>query len=116
MEHRITVKNLSNQELWLPLIDSLRLQWAITKESLQHFYVEKGADTPSAHGTHLDSVSDGYHWIGKSSTYAFPTPGEEREIIPAEFVFNAEHPQTGWFAGIEFSGRTRISLERAGST
>ena len=116
VEHRITVKNLGNRELWLPLIDSLRLQWVITKESLQHFYVEKGADTPSAHGTQLENLSDGYHWIGKSSTYAFPAPGEAREIIPAEFVFDAEHPQTGWFAGLEFSGRTRISLKRAGNT
>jgi len=61
VEHRITVKNLGNHELWLPLIDSLRLQWVINKEFLQHFYVEKGADSPSAHGTHLKNLSDGYH-------------------------------------------------------
>jgi hypothetical protein len=116
VEHRITVKNLGTNELWLPLIDSLRIQWVVTNGSLQHFYVEKGANTPSAHGTHLENLSDGYHWTGKSSTYAFPAPGEAREIIPAEFVFDAEQPQAGWFAGIEFSGRTRISLERAGNT
>jgi len=77
---------------------------------------EKGADTPSAQGTYIEAVSEGYHWTGKSSTYAFPIPGEAREIIPAEFVFTPAHPQAGWYAGIEFSGRTRIALDRkAGS-
>lgn len=117
MEHFITVQNLTSQAIWLPLIDSLRLQFACPPtRKIQHFYVEKGADTPSPVGTHLVDVADGYKWTGKSSTYAFPNPGEAREIIPAEFVFDQEGEQRGWFAGIEFSGRTRISLDRSGGT
>jgi hypothetical protein len=114
IEHRITVENLSNQELWLPLIDSLRLDIRVQPgEDPRAFYVEKGADTPSPQGTHLDAVTDGYKWTGASSTYARPRPGEPREIIPAVFVFNNGQPQEGWYAGIEFSGRTRISIERS---
>jgi hypothetical protein len=117
IEHEIKIRNLSAQEIWLPLLDSLRLNFTYPFDtSLRHFYVEKGADTPSAQGTHLDPIDDGYHWTGKSSTYAHPEPGEAREIIPAEFVFTADQAQFGWYTGIEFSGRTRIALDRSGSS
>jgi hypothetical protein len=117
VEHRITVDNLSGQEIWLPMIDSLRLEFqASEKTELRNFYVEKGAGTPSPQGTHLDAVSQGYHWTGTSSTYAHPADGEAREIIPAEYVFTTAPSQQGWYAGIEFSGRTRIMLERSGDS
>ena len=116
IEHRITIQNLSGEEVWLPMIDSLRLRLMYPPASkLRHFYVEKGADTPSSVGTHLEDINDGYNWTGRSSTYAFPQPGEAREIIPAEFVFSTDAPNSGWFAGIEFSGRTRLSLHRTGN-
>jgi len=117
VEHRISIENLSGQELWLPMIDSLSLHWQkLPTSELRHFYVEKGADTPSAQGSHFEQVSDGYNWTGKSSTYAHPIRGEAREIIPVEYVFNASAPSAGWFAGIEFSGRTRITLKREGDS
>ncbi|HEX4320424.1 MAG TPA: glycoside hydrolase family 36 protein, partial [Acidobacteriaceae bacterium] len=127
VEHRIVIENLSGEEMWLPLMESLTVNWQITHgTTLNHFYVEKGADSPSADGAHLKTVADGYRWIGRSSTYARPVPGEEREIIPVEFVYDAADSQTstsmsqagmshaGWFAGIEFSGRTRITLQHDG--
>jgi alpha-galactosidase len=115
VEHRITVDNLSGQEVWLPMIDSLRLDFETSeKTELRNFYVEKGAGSPSSQGTHLDTVAEGYRWTGTSSTYAHPADSEAREIIPAEFVFTVTPSQQGWYAGIEFSGRTRIMLERSG--
>jgi alpha-galactosidase len=115
IEHRIVIENLSGNEIWLPLVDSLSLDWQIPSGvALRHFYVEKGADTPSADGTHLKSVDDGYRWTGLSSTYAHPVAGERREIIPIEFVYDVAAPQMGWYAGIEFSGRTRVDLHRDG--
>ncbi|HXS76151.1 MAG TPA: glycoside hydrolase family 36 protein [Terracidiphilus sp.] len=117
MEHFITVENLGAEETWLPMIDSLRLGIRYgANTAIDQLYVEKGANTPSDVGTHLNTVKNGYRWTGKSSTYALPTPGEPREIIPGEFVFEHDGKQRGWFAGIEFSGRTRISLERKGDT
>jgi hypothetical protein len=113
VEHRITVENLGGNEVWLPLIDSLRLELPCLPEAkLRNLYVEKGADSPSPVGTHIDDVADGYKWTGHSSTYEFPQKGEAREVIPAEFIYGAEPGHAGWFAGIEFSGRTRVSLER----
>jgi hypothetical protein len=115
VEHRVTIENLSGQEVWLPMVDSLAWIGTQPRQSdLRNFYVEKGADTPSAEGTHLEAVTDGYRWTGKSTTYAHPVPGEKREIIPAEFVYATDGAQSGWYAGIEFSGRTRITLERSG--
>ena len=116
IEHSIHIENLTAREVWLPMVDSLRLDWhGVSQSSLRNFYVEKGADTPSAHGIHMDNIVDGYHWIGKSSTYAHPIEGEAREIVPVEIVYNSAGEQAGWYAGIEFSGRTRISLERTGN-
>ncbi len=83
VEHRIQVENLSNQELWLPMVDSLRLNWRINPPSdLRNLYIEKGADTPSAAGTHLETIAENYSWTGKSSTYAHPTPGRSPRNHP----------------------------------
>jgi alpha-galactosidase len=113
IEHRIIIENLGDKEAWLPMIDSLSLDWAISpSDELRNFYVEKGAGTPSAQGTHLDTMAEGYRWTGTSSTYAHPPEGQPREIIPAEIVFSQAQHQLGWYAGIEFSGRTRVRLER----
>jgi alpha-galactosidase len=115
-EHRITIQNQGDKEVWLPLIDSLHLDWQLPASiPLQNFSVEKGADTPSNQGTHLEPVVEGYKWLGRSSTYAHPIPGESREIIPLEIVFSPAAPHAGWYAGIEFSGRTRITLQRSGT-
>ena len=115
VEHHVDIENLAGREVWLPLVDSLGVTWHPPGDpALRHCFVEKGADTPSPRGTHDEPLVDGYRWIGKSSTYAHPMDGEDREIIPAEMVFSPDGPQSGWYAGIEFSGRTRIALERQG--
>lgn len=115
VEHSIQVENLSGHEVWLPMINSIYLDLRVpTNEALQNLYIEKGADRPSAQGTHLDPVVEGYHWTGTSSTYEHVHLGETREIIPAEIVSTSKRPQDGFYSGIEFSGRTRITLERSG--
>ncbi len=122
VEHDVQIVNLSGDEIWLPLVDSLRLNFQVpASAAIKNLYLEKGADTPSAHGTHLDAVMDGYTWMGRSSTYAHPFQNLPREIIPAEIVYQSNprdssqpDKDAGWYAGIEFSGRTRITLERQG--
>jgi hypothetical protein len=117
VEHTIKVENLSGEELWLPMIDSLALNWKITPgQALTNFYVEKGAGSPSDEGTHTEAVNGSYRWSGYSSTYAHPEKDEAREIIPAEIVYADAAPHAGWFAGIEFSGRTRVFLVRDGDS
>ena len=115
LEHRIIVDNLSDGEYWLTPMDSLRLQWRIPADTkLVHFYVDKGGGKPTEVGTHAVSVPARYGWTGWSTTFAHPVPGRPREIIPYEAVFLPGEGQSGWYAGIEFSGRTRLTLQRAG--
>ena len=90
IEHTIKITNLSQQELWLPLVDSLRLDWHLQPDAhIESLYIEKGADAPSEQGTHLDTVAEGYRWIGRSITYAHPMKGQAREIIPAVIVYQS---------------------------
>ncbi|HEY0801536.1 MAG TPA: glycoside hydrolase family 36 protein [Steroidobacteraceae bacterium] len=117
LEHTITIQNLSSEAVWLPLQPSLRFDWEVDpKSALQRFWVEKGADTPSSEGTHLDALRDGDTWQGSSSTYARPTLGQAREMIPYLLVDEPGGDGQGWYVGIEFSGRTRITLQRDGAS
>jgi hypothetical protein len=114
IEHRIRIENRSSAEIWIPLQDSLRFAWRIDPdESLREMYIDKGAGRPTEIGTHQVEISDGYRWIGLSSTYA--TDAAPREIIPWMMVMRSR-VQSGWYAGIEFSGRTRMTLQRDRST
>jgi hypothetical protein len=114
IDHTVNVENLSSDELWMPLIDSLRLDWQVsTAIPLTHFYVEKGADSPSPEGTHVVDISENYRWTGWSTTYAHPVTGRPREIIPYEVIYSKSGTQAGWYAGLEFSGRTHITLNRS---
>jgi alpha-galactosidase len=111
IEHRIRIQNLSQGEIWIPMQDSFRFSWQIDPvENLREMYIDKGAGEPTKVGTHDVNVPVGYQWQGMSSTYATDVP--PREIIPWMMI---ERPQTetGWYAGIEFSGRTRMTLQRS---
>ena len=117
VEHTVLIQNLSGETLWLPLQASLRFDWVIDPRSaLERFWVEKGADTPSAEGTHLDALNDGERWQGRSSTYARPIAGQPREMIPYLLVEEPTGARRGWYIGVEFSGRMRIALEREGAS
>jgi hypothetical protein len=115
LEHRIEITNLDTRELWLPLQTSFRYDWAVpAAQPLKQIYIDKGAGKPSPIGTHQLELSSGYSWEGKSSTYA--TDGEPREIIPWFMVERTGEQGDGWYVGVEFSGRTSLTLERtAGS-
>ena len=111
IEHQIQIQNLSQSEIWMPMQDSFRFSWQVaSSESLREMYIDKGAGEPTKIGTHDVIVPVGYQWQGMSSTYAIDAP--PREIIPWMMV---EHPTTesGWYGGIEFSGRTRMTLQRS---
>ena len=117
IEHTIGIQNLSNESVWLPLLPSFRFDWEVDPNSaLERFWVEKGADAPSSEGTHLDVLHDGDSWQGSSSTYARPTPNQPREMIPYLLVDEPGGARAGWYVGIEWSGRTRITLQRNGAS
>lgn len=110
IEHRTMIRNLTGHELWLPLQPSLFFAWQTGGEPLTTFSVEKGADTPSPWGTHRDPLPAGAYWSGESSSYAIPRAGRPREIVPYVAVERANG--SGFFAGIEFSGKVRLLLSR----
>jgi hypothetical protein len=112
LEHRIRIENLDTREIWIPLQASFRYDWKVPPaERLEQIYIDKGAGKPSPVGTHEIDLTSGYNWEGKSSTYA--SDEEPREIIPWFMVErNGEHGD-GWYVGVEFSGRTSLTLERA---
>jgi hypothetical protein len=117
IEHTTLIQNLSDESVWLPLQPSLRVDWRIERGvALERFWVEKGADAPSAVGTHLDALRDGDAWQGFSSTYARPMPNQPREMIPYVLVDEPGDARRGWYVGIESSARTRITLQRAGAS
>ena len=113
IEHGIQIENLSGTEIWLPMQDSFRFRFPVDGQ-LHHAYVEKGAGKPSNVGTHEVAVPAGYAWTGRSSTYA--RNQDEREVIPFSMVERDDAAHDGWYVGIEFSGRTRIALERDGAS
>jgi alpha-galactosidase len=116
LEHSIHIKNLSGDEVWIPLQSSFRFDWHVSLEQpLERFWVEKGAGTPSTEGTHVDGLRDGATWIGTSSTYAL-AGNQPREMIPYLLVDQAGGDYVGWYIGIEFSGRTRITVQRVGTS
>jgi hypothetical protein len=117
IEHQIRIENLGEKEIWLPFQDSFTFDFAIEKLArLKHLFVEKAADTPSAAGTHDAVLTEGYAWQGFSSTYCHPQKGEAREVIPWFLVERVNAPRDGWYVGIEFSGRTRLTLARKGDS
>ena len=117
LEHTLLIQNLSNESVWFPLQPSFRFDWEVDpKSALERFWVEKGADVPSSEGTHLDALHDGDAWQGTSSTYARPSPDRPREMIPYLLVDAPGGARQGWYVCIEFSGLTRITLQRNGDS
>lgn len=113
LEHTIRIENLGPTEMWLPLQSSFQFSWrSEAGETFENCYVEKGAGKPSDRGTHSEALPVGYKWSGTSSTYAHPKAKEPREIIPWFLVQESGGGHSGWYVGVEFSGRVQLTLER----
>jgi hypothetical protein len=117
LEHSVSIQNLSGEPVDLPLQPSFRFSWQLQPGSaVERFWVEKGADTPSAEGTHLDAMLDGDAWSGYSSTYARPRPNRGREMIPFVLMEEPGGSRRGWYVGVESSARVRITVLRRGGS
>ena len=115
LEHSIQIENRSLREIWIPLQDSFNFHWQVKpNQSLQQLWVDKGAGKAPSIGTHLVDIGDGYRWLGESSTFAHPREDEPREIIPYFLVQPVDESMSGWYLGVEFSGRIALSLQRHG--
>jgi hypothetical protein len=115
IEHRITIENLESTPVAIPLQDSFSFDWSLPSSTeLRHMWIDKGAGKPTAAGTHETAIGDHYAWQGRSSTYAEDGPDASREVIPWILVESAGGAHPGWYVGVEFSGRTRLTLRREG--
>lgn len=115
IEHLIRIRNRSTTDLWISLQATTQMDWVIPKDvPLEQMWVEKGAGGPSNEGVHHNQISDRFEWAGTSSTYAHPSADAQREMIPYLLVQRPDS-KTGWYMGIEFSGRTQIKLQREGN-
>jgi alpha-galactosidase len=111
IEHSIRIENLDSHEIWLPLQDAFDFRFPVAPEvALNGLYIDKGAGKPSDVGTHRVPITPGYLWEGRSSSYA--RDEDEPEIIPWFMVEREDASHDGWYAGIEFSGRTHLTLQR----
>ncbi|MGC2404480.1 MAG: glycoside hydrolase family 36 protein [Acidobacteriaceae bacterium] len=110
VEHSIQIQNLEARELWLPLQDSFAFRFNVAPgQELTEQHIDKGAGKPTEIGTHRDPVAAGYAWEARSSSYA--RDGAD-EVIPWFMLERGDASRDGWYAGIEFSGRTHIILKR----
>jgi hypothetical protein len=121
IEHTVTLTNLEKQAVELPIPDSFSFAWSLDPgmagTGLRHLWIEKGAGKPSSEGTHDVPVGPHYRWLETSSTYAPDVaPGQAREIIPWMLVETNGKRQAGWYLGVLFSGRVRLTLGREGMT
>lgn len=119
IEHHVRIENLEHREVWIPVQPSFTFRFRVgAQPSFEHLYVDKGAGRPSPIGTHLVPVTHRYHWEGASSTYA--TDEATHEIIPFSLLQRAQSAgrgrevKDGWYVGVEFSGRTSLTLRREG--
>ena len=117
IEHNVRIDNLEAGEVWIPLQASFNFKFSVpARTPLDHLYVDKGAGRPSQIGTHHVPVPVPYKWQGTSSTYAVDEG--TREIIPFYLLQRTANDgpmskrQDGWYVGVEFSGRTSLSLVR----
>jgi hypothetical protein len=115
IEHTIFIENRSAHEVQIPLQDSFDFDWQVgAQRPLQQMWIDKGAGEAPPVGTHLVAVPDGYDWRGRSSTFAHPRAGQPREIIPYFLVRATDAKTSGWYVGVEFSGRVALTLQRHG--
>ena len=110
VEHSIAIKNTGRAPVLLPLQKSLVFTaQAAPGRTLEHWWVEKGANTPTAAGTHRQAVKPGFEASLVSRPYARETP---REGIPWSSVQDVEGRE-GFYVGVEFSGIVRIAMRAA---
>ena len=96
------------------MVDSLRLDWTSRQPmNCATSMWRKAPALPPPQGTHLDTMTDGYHWTGTSSTYAHPPEGEPREIIPAEIVYSPDKTQSGLVCGHRVQRAARAFISNA---
>ena len=118
IEHILSITNKSRKAVILPRQSSLVWSFDRRGRSLESWWVEKGAGRPSAKGVHKSEIGDDFHQQLISGPYvsderAYSEDGRDRDPIPWVTVFD-RNAKAGWYAGVEFSGRSSLELSSSG--
>jgi len=115
VEHTLSIVNLDKDPIALPKQTSLAWSFVPAKgHVLDSWWVEKGAGRPSNAGVHQTNLTPDISQELLTLPYvtdqrAYSENGNERDPIPWISVVDRSS-NSGWYAGIEFSGRTSIRL------
>ncbi len=109
IEHTISITNRGTQSIVAPLQTTLTFGVDLPADRrCEQWWVEKGANRPTAVGTHRSSISSSYAAELVSGPYAREAE-HERDPIPWTAVQDIDNAE-GWYSGVEFSGNVHIGL------
>lgn len=119
VEHTVSIVNESAETVVLPLQHSLC--WGFERSAghdLQSWWIEKAAGRPSSTGVHTTPIGPSFSQTVLSEPYvddvrAYSEDGRHRGAIPWVSVCDRT-ASTGWYAGVEFSGRVSLELKSIG--
>ena len=115
IEHTLSIVNLGEEPVMLGRQESLSWSFRPAKgHHLQSWWVEKGAGRPSLTGVHTDPVGPNFKQTVLCQPYvadkeAYSEDWHGRDAIPWVSVYD-QTAHSGWYAGVEFSGRTSIRM------
>jgi hypothetical protein len=118
IRHTLSIENRGQVPIELPLQKTL--SWSFAKQDhheLTTWSIEKAAGRPSLTGVHTDTIREKFDKTVISEPYvsdqrAYSEDWRDRDMVPWVLV---EEPssRTGWYAGIEFSGRVSLHLQES---
>ena len=117
IEHFLSIENQESRPVELPNQPTLIWSGPLTGKT-SNWWVEKAAGRPSDVGVHTSPIDAKFHLDILSRPYmddtaAYTADGSRRDPIPWVCVHD-EGTREGWYAGIEFSGRSLISQSMVG--
>jgi alpha-galactosidase len=119
IEHTLSIKNESGIAVDLPR--QLSAAWTFRGQSghaLQAWWIEKAAGRPSNTGVHAMPMGRGFGYTVLSEPYesderAYSKDWRARDAVPWLAVYDPKS-RSGWYSGIEFSGRVSYDLHALG--
>jgi alpha-galactosidase len=103
VEHEITIANRGKETILLPLQTTLAFSLQNPSgHALEQWWVDRGKKRASPIGTHQDAIAAGFRSSLVSQPHDGPIPWFSVQDITA---------RRGWYAGIEFSGCVRMTLQ-----
>ena len=116
VEETTTFRNLSGEAVSLPILPSLEWNFRAKPSVTESMYVEKAAGQASEQGVHVQPLGPVEvlcrPYVSDAVAYQRTSPG--RDHVPFLAVRDRA-TSTGWYAGVEFSGRVSLTVRPLGN-